>query len=113
MSLSYTRSRIYPDESIVEWRPRESHDGFVKGKLKFRVFIQENNDCELQFFNEDHCWEHIASFHHATVWCWWIEMDPAWAEQYEHYLALHKCHSLAERITKERIFKHEHQSTAV
>lgn len=114
MSLNYTRSTIYPDSSIVKWEPREYHTGLVNRKVRFRVIIDDDNQHHhLEFFNENYEWESVGSFHSATEWSKWQKMDPAWAEEYGYYLALHRCHSLAEKITKERIFKNEHQSTTV
>ena len=102
-ALTYNRSKIYPDNSVIEWRPNRDHEGFVDGKLRFRVYTDEKmgstDSSHIQMLTDDGDWEIVSKiFYEVNIWNDLYKTDKEKAKKYNHYHSLHACHQVAEDI---------------
>lgn len=104
--LEYTKSKIYPDKSLVEWSPGINHqEGRFRGKLLFRIYCDEylntdNVNCTLEIKNSGE-WIEIKKFNEFKLWLKWIELDEHWADHHYKHLSRQACQRAAEKIAIE------------
>jgi len=100
--LEYTKSKIYPDKSLVEWSPGINHqEGRFRGKLLFRIYCDElSNDCTLEIKNSG-TWVEIKNYKEYKLWTKWLEIDEHWADYHYKCLSIQACQRAAEKIAIE------------
>lgn len=103
-TLTYSNSLIYPDNSQITWKPNYYHEGYVNGKLVFRVIdyggysgIDHHRLMKYDTINEE--WVFMGEIHHnATIYCEIHKTDSDKANKYSNYHSLHACQQQAENL---------------
>jgi hypothetical protein len=97
--LTYNKSKIYPDNTKINWCPNVYHEGFVNGRLTFRV--QRHGDSSsmerwLEMRKDDGDWYIVSkTFHEATLFCDLLKHDKDKALKYDYCYSLQACHQVA------------------